>query len=511
MSVVNQRQIARNTLLLYIRMGLIMIISFYTSRMILALLGENDFGIYNAVGGVVVAFSFLNNVMASACNRYFAVELGRGDHAALKKVFNLNVTIFLGLGLIILLLAETVGLWFLRVKMVYPPERAMAVNWVYQLSILSFLLPMLATPYRALIIAREKMKVFAYCSVVEALLRLGIVFLLMSASFDRLVFYAFLMMVVNLGVSAFYVLYCRHCYEECRYSFFWDKPLFREIIGYTGWNVVGSLSGVARSQGVNLLLNLFFGPTVNAARGVAYQVYVNINQFVQNFVTAFHPQITKAHAAGEHQAMIKLVFQSSKFSYFLLFLLVLPVYVEMPMILDIWLKDVPQHTLLFSRLMLITALIDALGYPLATSIQATGQIKWYQVFVGGSLLLSLPIAYLMLKIWHFPAESVFAVNIATSLLAQVLRAVFMKHQQQMSLSAYVRAVLLPTLLVSALSCLAPVLIVTRMESSWSRLLLNLVCCFTLVPTFIYTLGLTASERNSLTNALKSRFLKKQSL
>lgn len=507
MSVVNQRQIARNTLLLYIRMGLIMVISFYTSRMILALLGENDFGIYNAVGGVVVAFSFLNNVMASACNRYFAVELGRGDHAALKKVFNLNVTIFLGLGLIILLLAETLGLWFLRVKMVYPPERATAVNWVYQLSILSFMLPMLTTPYRSIIIAREKMKVFAYCSVVEALLRLGIVFLLMSASFDRLVFYAFLMMVVNLGVSAFYVLYCRHCYEECRYSFYWDRPLFREIIGYTGWNVVGSLSGVARSQGVNLLLNLFFGPGVNAARGVAYQVYVNINQFVQNFVTAFHPQITKAHAAGEHQAMIKLVFQSSKFSYFLLFILVLPVYLEMPMILDIWLKDVPQHTLVFSRLLLITALIDALGYPVATSIQATGQIKWYQLFVGGSLLVSLPLAYLMLKVWHLPAESVFMVNIATSVLAQVLRVVFMNRQQDMALGDYARQVLLPIITVTALSCVPPVAVVTYMESSWSRLLLSLAVCFSVVPLCICLLGLNRNERTAIVQYVKAKFTK----
>ena len=320
MSVIDQKRIAKNTALLYVRMLLIMAISLYTSRVILSTLGKIDFGLYNVIGAIVVNFSFLNGMLSSACSRYFAIELGRNDHKALKRVFSLNLTLFIVLGVIILLLSESVGLWFLNNKMKIPFNRMVAAQWVYQCSIVAFIINMLSTPYRSIIIAREKMKIFAYSSIIETVLKLGIVFLLLISPVDKLITYAVLMLLITVGTSGFYYLYCKHYYAECRYSFVWDKSLLKDILGYTGWNVIGILSGIGKSAGVNLLLNMFYGAIVNTARGIAYQVFVNVNQFVTNFTTAFNPQITKSYSANARSEMLKLVFQSSKFSYYLLFL-----------------------------------------------------------------------------------------------------------------------------------------------------------------------------------------------
>ena len=508
MSVVNQKLIARNTLMLYLRMGLIMLISLYTSRVVLDVLGETDMGLYSSVGGIVIAFSFLNGVMSSACNRYFAIEIGRGDYDALKKVFCLNVTIFLGIGLVILVLAETLGLWFLNAKMVFPPERASAVNWVYQLSVLSFIVTMMSTPYRAIVIAREKMKVFAYSSVVEAVLKLGIVFLLTVSPFDKLIFYSWLMLAVTGGVSIFYVIYCTRFYAECRYRYFWDGRLFKEILGYTGWNVIGVASGIGKTQGVNILLNMFFGPVANAAYYAASKVYGTVNQFVTNFCTAFNPQITKSYSAGERDEMMKLVFQSSKFSYYLLFLLVLPLYMEAPAIMDWWLKEVPAHAVEFTRLMLVAAVIDSLSYPFVTAVQATGKVKWYQISVGGTMLAVLPVVYVMFKVFHTSQESAFIAIVVASVVAQLFRLWFMKRQLQMNLGEWIRKVLWPVLLVSASSALVPAIIVGLTQPTVWRSLSVIALSLIMTAASVYALGVTSTERKHLNQTI-AKILKLQ--
>lgn len=505
MGQVDQKRIARNTLLLYVRMALIMIVSLYTSRVVLDALGEVDYGLYGAVGGIVVAFSFLNGVMSAACNRYFAIEIGRNDHNALHKVFCLNVSIFLLLGAIILVLSETFGLWFLNAKMVFPPERATAVNWVFQLSVLSFIATMLSTPYRAIIIAKEKMKVFAYSSIVEAFLKLGIAFALVASCHDKLILYAALMCLVSIAVSLFYWIYCSHFYEECRYRFFWDRDQFREIVGYTGWNVVGTMSGIFKTQGSNILLNMFFGPVVNAAFKVAYQVYLTINQFVSNFCTAFNPQITKSYASGEDRSMMKLVFQSSKFSYYLLFMIVLPFCLEAEAVLDIWLKDVPAHSVIFTRLMLVAAVIDSISYPLVTAVQATGKIKWYQIFVGGTMLLTLPIAYLMFKFGNFAPESVFVVIILLSVVAQVLRVIFMKRLLKMSVADYLKEVLLPVGIVTVLSSLAPVALLLAPVSFYGKGITVIVLSILSIVLCVWFAGMKKSERAGAVGFIKSKW------
>lgn len=494
MSPINQKRIAKNTALLYMRMLFIMLISLYTSRVILRTLGEIDFGLYNVIGGIVVAFSFLNGVMSSACSRYFAIEIGRGDDVALRRVFNLNVTIFLLLGAVILILSETVGLWFLNNKMNIPPNRIVASQWVYQCSIIAFIINMMGTPYRSVITARENMKVYAYCSVVEVVLKLAIVFVLVVSPFDKLILYAVLMVSITLGTILFYVFYCRAYYMECRYSFYWNKSLFKEIVGYTGWQVIGVASDIGRNQGVNIILNMFFGAIANTARGIAYQVFVNINQFVQNFVIAFSPQITKSYATGDREGMMKLVFQSSKFSYYLLYLLILPVCLETPKILEIWLGEVPDDTVLFCQLTLVAALIDSLLYPLLTAVRATGRVKWYQISVGGTQLLTLPICYAMFKWGNFPASAAFYVVIGTSVVAQIFRVIIMRQLHKMSVKDYFVSVLNPILSVTVVAAIVPIVVKGMIPSTFLGAVLNIGISLISVGLTVFLIGLTPTER-----------------
>lgn len=501
MSAINQQRIAKNTVLLYVRMLFIMFVSLYTSRVILETLGEEDFGLYTVIGGIVIAFSFLNGVMGSACSRYFAIEIGRNDNEALRRVFNLNITIFLILGAVILILAETIGLWFLNNKMVISPDRMYAAQWVYQCSIIAFIINMMGTPYRSVITARENMKVYAYCSVVEVVLKLAIVYVLVISPIDKLILYSVLMVSITLGTVLFYAVYCRRYYAECRYSFYWDKPLFKEIVGYTGWQVIGVVADIGRNQGVNIILNMFFGAIANAARGIAYQVFVNINQFVQNFVIAFSPQITKSYATGDRQGMMKLVYQSSKFSYYLLYILILPVCLETPKILEIWLGNVPKDTVIFCQLTLIAALIDSLLYPLLTAVRATGKVKWYQILVGGTFLLTVPICYCLFKWGDFPATAAFYVIIATSIVAQILRIGIMHRLHNMSIREYLNMVLKPIILVTVISAILPITMKAFMPHTFWGAIFDIGISMLSVAITIWLIGLTATERTYIQNTI----------
>lgn len=498
MTVVDQRRIAKNTILLYVRMGVIMLIGLLVSRYIIKTLGRDDYGLYGAVGGIVVGFSFLNGVISSACNRYFAIELGKNDLNALHRVFCLNVTIFIGVGILILLLAETVGLWYLNCKMEFPPERSVAVNWVYQFSILSFMVNMMTIPYQAIIVAREHMGVFAASSLIEAILKLALVFILIRLDADKLICYAFLMFCLTLSMSLFYFIYSSHKYQECRYRFYWNKPLFKEIIGYTGWNIIGAIAGIGRFQGTNtIILNKFFGLPVNAAWQVAYQnFYCNINNFVTNFTKAFNPQIIKSYAVNEQEAMLKLVFQSSKFSYMLLFFIILPVYIEAPFLINIWLWkiEIPEFAIIFTRLILIVALIDTLSYPFMTAIQATGRIKWYQIVVGGVLITILPVSYLLLKKYDLGPVTVFWVLITTSVISQILRVIFMNKIHDMSILKYLKEVILPVIGVSVTAIAVSVLSKHLLGDGIWQSLAEIAICLCVTGISVLSIGMTTTER-----------------
>ncbi|MBO4590071.1 MAG: oligosaccharide flippase family protein [Bacteroidaceae bacterium] len=502
MSVIDQKRIAKNTLLLYIRMGLIMLISLYTSRVVLDALGETDQGIYATVAGIVMMFAFLSNTMSTACQRFYAYEMGRGDFEELKRVFSICVTVFIGIALIVVIFCETLGLYFLYDK-IKTDGRMNAALWVFQCAILSFVFTILRSPFQGMIIIKEKMKVFTYISVVEALGNLAIALLIAHSSNDRLILYGILMLVLNALVSLYYIVYCVHFYGECRYRFCWDKGKFGEIFSFAGWNMIGSLASVCKSQGLTILLNIFFGNAVVAARAMAYKVYSTIQQFADSFFNAIRPQIMKSYSSGEREGMFKLVYQSSKFSYFLLFAVSLPLLLETPLILDIWLKDVPEGTIIFTRLVIINALIDVLTSPLATAMNAQGEVKWYYIICGGILLLILPISALFLKL-GYPPSSVFWVSIVVSLFAVGVRVLLLKHYLKLSVSQYLTKVIVPICIVTISSSVIPLagewLIPTVTIRFFAVCLLAVVS----VMASVYLWGLTASERKHALEFLRRK-------
>ena len=504
MGMVNRRRIAGNTMLLYLRMGLIMVISLYASRVVLAALGETDFGLYNVIGGIVVTFAFLNSVMNAACNRYYSIELGKEDYGALHKVFGVNIIIFAAIALMILLLSETVGLWILERKMNIPADRMTAARWVYQLSIFSFLASVLAIPYKSIITAKENMKVYAYCSIVEAVLKLGAVFLLAVSPIDKLIFYAVLMLVVSVGTNAFYPFYCLRFYPECKGKPEWDRELGREIVGFNGWGVIGSMASIGKNQGINILLNMFYGPAVNAARGVANIVYFNIYQFVQNYVFAVNPQVVKAYAAGEREDMMKLVFQTSKLAYFLLFVVVLPLMLEVEQVLDLWLVEVPAHAAAFTVYLLAAALIDSMHHPLYYAVQATGKVKWYNIIVGSSQLMVVILAYVILKCAKVQPELIFQLIFVFSIIAQVLRIIITGKYVEMNIGKYLLKVVLPVALVSVVSPVLPWLVVRNLDPGFGRLCLTVLVSVLAVGLAVLFIGLDTSERKNILKLLNGR-------
>ncbi len=488
--------------MLYFRMLLTMGVSLFTVRVVLDTLGTVDYGLYNVVGGIVTMFAFLSGTMASASQRFFAFELGRRNYDQLKKTFSMTMTIYAIIAVIILLLAETVGLWFMNNKMTIPPERMEAARWVYQFSILSFMMTMFTVPYNAAIIAHERMKVYAYVSIIEVSLKLLIVYLLLVFSYDKLKLYAVLMFAVTTFTTLIYRTYTQRKFSECSYSFYWDTVLFKEIVTYSGWNLFGALAGIFNNQGVNIVLNIFFGPVVNAARGVAFQVNSAINQFVQNFMTATRPQIIKYYAANEKQQMLKLVFQSSKFSFFLLFILSMPVLLETKFIFTLWLKEVPEYTVIFTQLIIIAALIDSLSYPLMTAAQATGRIKKYQSVVGGVMILNLPISYIFLKI-GYPPETVFILAIANSTVCLGLRLLLLKSMVGLPVRGFLTHVISRILISGILSYIIPFFLVNNLNEGFIRFLITTTVSITTALLAIYTIGLGSDEKKYLVQIIRN--------
>lgn len=479
--------------MLYFRMLLIMGVSFYTVRVVLNTLGAVDYGLYNVIGGIVVMFSFLSNTMASASQRFFAFELGRKNYRQLKRTFSITMTIYGIIAVVILVLAETVGLWFLNAHLTIPAERMEAANWVYQFTILSFMMTMIAVPYNAAIIAHERMKIYAYVSIVEAILKLAVVYVLLVFSYDKLKLYAVLMFGVTSLITLIYRAYCKKQFMECSYQFFWEKKLFQKLIHFSGWNLFGALAGIFNNQGINILLNVFFGPIVNAARAIAYQINNAINQFVSNFLMATRPQITKYYANGEKENMLNLVFQSSKFSYLLLFLLSMPILLETRFLLTLWLKEIPEYVVVFTRLIITTSLIDSLSFSLMSAAQATGEIRNYQATVGGVMLLNLPVSYFFLKL-NYPPQSVMYIAMANAVVCLALRLILLRKMVQFPIVRYLKKVLLPLFVTSVVSCLIPLFFRYQLAENLYRVLLVglLGAVSTLFIAFFF--GISSSER-----------------
>ena len=498
----NNKRIAKNTLLLYFRMLFMMVVSLYTSRVILNALGVEDFGIYNVVGGVVSMFTVISGSLSAAISRFITYELGKGDQSKLNKIFSASVTIQLLLSLIIVVLIESVGVWFLNAKMTIPADRVTAANWVLQFSIITFVINLISVPYNAAIIAHERMSAFAYISILEAIGKLAIAFFIMWSPIDKLIYYAILMCTVAVIVRLTYGHYCKKHFTECTYHFHWDKDILKQMFGFAGWNFIGASSVVFRDQGGNIILNIFFGPTVNAARGIANQVNTAITGFVQNFMTALNPQITKSYASGDGEYMMTLIFQGARLSFYMLLLLSLPVLINTHYILVIWLKIVPEHAVLFVRLIMIFAMCESISNPLITAMLATGKIRNYQIVVGGLQLLNLPLSYICLKTGFVP-ESILVVAIIISLACLFARLYMLRGMIGLSSILYMKNVFLNVLVVALLSTIIPYMLFCYMkETFFSFIIITLIAVLcTLVVEFY--IGCNQKERFFVLNKVRN--------
>lgn len=489
----NNKRIAKNTLLLYVRTVFTMLVSLYTSRVVLNTLGVTDYGIYSVVGGVVAMFGFINGSMSSATQRYITFALGKGDMQNLRTVFSTALQIHTLIAALIFILGETVGIWFMYTQMQIPADRMDAAFWVLQCSIVSSAVMIVSVPYNADIIAHEKMSAFAYISILEVVLKLMVVYLLLVFDSDKLILYAFLILAVQLLIRICYSHYCHKRFPESKYQHRWNKSLFKEMTGFAGWSMFGNLSTVLCSQGLNMLLNVFFGPGVNAARAIAVQVQSSILQFVGNFQTALNPQITKTYAKGEMYEMHKLIFRSARFSFYLLFLLSLPVLFETNFILTVWLKEVPDNTVIFLRIIICTSLIYSLANPLIVANQATGKVSKYQAVCGSMLILIFPISYVCLKL-GLPAYSVFIVHFCMEALTQLARMIILRPLIGIRLRDYFMNVYSRVLVVVSLSIIAPFLVYSNMDDSAVRFFAVCAVCALSVCSVAYTIGLTKNER-----------------
>ena len=503
----SNKRIAKNTLLLYARMLLLLVVSLYTSRIVLATLGVEDYGLYNVVGGIVTMFTFISKAMGNSTSRFITFALGKGDKIELNKVVGVSFFIHWVLAGVILLLAETIGLWFLYNKMVIPEARMTAAFWVYQFSVVSCMVSIISVPFNSMIIAHEKMKAFAFISIIDAVLKLLIVYLIQMSSFDKLIFYAALLLGVMILDRLIYQVYCYRHFEEARHIKFHKTGLVKQMTSFAVWSLVGNLSYVCYTQGLNILLNMFFGPAVNAARGIAVQIEGVINGFVTNFQTAINPQITKSYAADEKGRVRELLFLSSKFSFYLLLLLCLPVFLEAPAILGLWLVEVPDHTVKFIRLLFLIMLAQSLHNPVSMIKSATGRIRTYQLIIGGILLLIVPISYVALKV-GYPSETVFVVHLTVQLVAQTLAVLMTKNDIDLSFRIYLKDVILKVLLVTLMAGIIPVVLYLYLPDTLLNMVIVIAVSLLSVSTSVLFAGMNKQERLFLIEKASSIVRKK---
>ena len=489
----NNKRIAKNTLLLYFRMFFMMAIGLYTSRVILDKLGEVDFGIYNVVGGFVTMFTIISGAMTTATQRFLSYEIGKGKDGNVKSIFSTMIYIHIILALIILIVGETVGVWFLNNQMNFPSERYEAANWVFQLSLLVFMLNVVNVPYNGALIAYEKMSAFAYFSIIDAIFKLAICYIIAITPFDRLIMYAILMAMIQILLLVMYFLYCRSKFSECRFTGKYNKEYGNKVGSFVGWNLIGTLAGVAKEQGVNVVLNIFFGPAVNAARGIAFNVLSKLNGFVTNFQMAMNPQIIKNYASGERDRMFKLVFRGAKFSYLLLLTLSMPVIIEASFILDLWLKEVPEYTVIFLQIAIFTAMLNTLSNPLIISMHASGKVRDYQIVVGGLSLLTLPFVYIALK---YGAEPYHAMIIAfiVEFVCHLARLFMLNKTISFPIIGFLSNVTFRVYAITILAMVFPVIVHNNIEAEIPRFIS--VTIVSIITTILlgYKIGFNKDEQ-----------------
>lgn len=499
-STSSNKRIARNTMMLYIRMFVIMGVTLYMSRVVLDALGVDDYGIYNIVGGIVVLFAFINGAMTTAVQRFLNYDLGRNDTGEAQRDFAASLNIYLGISVLFIILAETVGLWFLDTYINIPPTRAGAAWWAYQLTVLTTVLNMLRTVYNAAIIAHERMSFYAYTSIIEAALRLGVAFAIFMFP-DRLISYAALLAAVSLIILAWYMVYCRAKFEICRHhTFTYEKARYRGLIGFSGWSMLGAMANTGAQQGCNVLMNIFFGVASNAALGIANQVNSAIYNFLSNFQTAFNPQIVKTYAAGEKENFTNLLINASKYSYFLMLMFIIPLYICCDEVLGLWLAEVPQHSASFCKLMFMFTMVDALQGPLWVSVQATGKIRNYQILMSILILSSVPVSYVLLKFIKV-AEVILAVRVLANVVTAVARVIYLRKLLDFPIARYLKEVIAISLIVTAIAVVAPC-VTYECLTGWAKVAVTVIVAILSTALTVFFIGMKRNERNFVLKTLK---------
>lgn len=489
----NNKRIAKNTLLLYVRMLFTVAVGLYTSRVVLNTLGTSDYGLYNVVGGIVAMFAFLNAAMIAASQRFISYELGRKDPVGLKDVFCTSVSIHIAIALIILILAETIGIWFLNNHLNIPTGREYAANILLQTTVFAFMITVISVPYDACIVAHEHMKVYAYFSIVEVSLKLLIVFLLQLLPFDKLITYGFLVLAISVIMRIMYGVYCKHRFEECSYHFVWNEQLFKKMFTFAGWSLVGNLGFSVKDQLSNIILNLFFGTLVNAARGISMQVNGILYGFANNFLMALNPPIIKSYSSGDLHQSQDLVYAGCKYSVFLLALIAVPFMVNVDYILLLWLKIVPQYTADFLRLVLVSSMIYVASAPLSIAMQATGNIRLFQITVCAILLCTIPLLYIVFT-FDFPPYSAMWVDIFLTFCTVVARIWILKRLiPSYSIRRYLIIILRSTFIIGLAYGMSS-FIHHFLPTGFIMLIIDVLITLSIVSLLIYILGLSVLER-----------------
>lgn len=492
-SSANNKRIAKNTLMLYFRMFITTIVGLYTSRVVLNTLGVTDYGIYNVVGGIITMATFLNSAMVAASQRFLSYELGKGDNNRLIRVFCTSINIHAAICVIAFVISESIGLWFVNAKLNIPDGRMIAANWVYQASIISFIINVMSVPYNSAIVAHEKMSAFAYISILDVILKLLIVYLLLIFSYDKLIVYSILMVCVVALIRLCYTIYCKRHFVECTYHFLFDKPLFKEMFSFAGWSIIGNLGFSFKDQLSNIILNLFFGPTVNAARGIGMQVTAHVKTFAQSFTMALNPQITKQYAAGNLEASRKLVYAGSRYTFYLLTLISIPVIINIDYILKLWLGIVPEYTSLFVVFSILISLIYALSECVTKAIQATGRIKWFQIGISIIMLSELPIAWILLGMGYPPYAVMWPALFTYSIAVFFRFWLIHEYVEGYCFREYLFYVVLKSIAVFLVSY-GICYLCCKYQDNIIGLIVSVLTCFVATSVVIVTLGMYKQER-----------------
>ena len=502
-SSANNKRIAKNTALLYCRLLITIVVSLYTSRIILNALGVDDYGIYNVVGGFVSMFAVFTSAMAVAVSRFITFELGKSDPDSLKKVFSTSLFTQLILAILIIVLTESVGLWFVNNKLVIPSERIEAANWVFQFSVATFSFSIIGIPFQSAVIAHERMTAYAVITLVDTITKLLIALSISFAPIDKLVWYGLLIAIGAIIIQVLYVVYGRCSFPECRSGIRPDRNKLKEMFGFAGWNVLGGVAAIIRDQGGNIVLNMFFGPAVNAARGIANQVCFTVNSFVTSFQTAINPQITKNYASGDYEYLHSLIFKGSKYSAFIIMLMAIPLASNINYVLHIWLGLVPEHTAFFVQLVFLFVIFEAISNPLMTAAAATGEMKKYQLIVSPLAIMNIPISCGLLYLWDIP-ELVFVVSVAISILSVFARLFVLKRLIRIDVRSFTRKVIIPVILVLVLSSIIPYTIAALTEDRFIIVLFRIIVAFVNTSIVVLYVGCDKAEQKYLFSIVLSK-------